>query len=132
MNDRTFERVATGAILANTGVTAWGWLDHAHQAGIDRIDTCFVVFFAAELAVRLRCGGWRWLAKPWNAFDVAVIVLALLPMIGDSITVVRAGRLARLIHLGRHAGHLRFVAWLGRRRVRAPGALTSATVGHHA
>jgi hypothetical protein len=66
MNGHTsrFERVATGAILANTAVLAWGWLDPVHELGIERIDTCFVVFFLIELLVRLRRAGWRWLAQP--------------------------------------------------------------------
>jgi voltage-gated sodium channel len=118
MNGHTsrFERVATGAILANTAVLAWGWLDPVHELGIERIDTCFVVFFLIELLVRLRRAGWRWLAQPWNLFDAAIIVLALLPVVGDSITVVRMARLARLVHFARHTSHLMVVAWLGRRK----------------
>jgi voltage-gated sodium channel len=104
-----------GAILANTTVLGWSWLDHVHQQAIERIDTCFVVFFLIELVTRLRRAGWRWLTQPWNLFDAFIIGLALLPVLGDGITVLRLARCARLLHLGRHASHLRIVAWLGRR-----------------
>jgi hypothetical protein len=109
---RRLEVVVPAAILANSVVLGWGWFDHAHDVVAERIDTCFLVFFAAELAVRLRGGGWRWLRSPWNVLDAAIIAVALLPVIGDSITVLRIGRLARLVHLGRHTGHLRALPWL--------------------
>jgi voltage-gated sodium channel len=110
-----FEAVVPAAILANSAVLGWGWIDHAHDVAAERIDTCFLVFFGVELAVRLRRAGWRWLAQPWNLFDAFIISLAFLPVIGDGITVVRLARAATLLHLGRHASHLRVVAWLGRR-----------------
>jgi hypothetical protein len=45
----------------------------------------------------------------------AIIVLALAPVAGGGIAVLRMARVAKLLHLGRHASHLRVVAWLGRR-----------------
>jgi hypothetical protein len=70
----------------------------------------------------LRCAGWRWLARPWNLLDAFVIVVALLPVVGDGLTVVRLARAAKLVHLGRHTSHLRVVAWPPARRGRGrPG-----------
>ncbi len=46
----------------------------------------------AILATRLRRAGWRWLRRPWNLFDATVILLALLPVVGDGITILRTGR----------------------------------------
>jgi voltage-gated sodium channel len=109
-----FEAVVPAAILANSVVLGWGWIDHAHDVAAERIDTCFLVFFLVELFARLRHGGWRWLKQPWNFVDAGIIVLALLPVVGDSITVLRAARIAKLVHLGRHISHLRIAAWLGR------------------
>jgi voltage-gated sodium channel len=114
-NTARFDRVALGAILVNTVVLGWSWLDHVHQQAIERIDTCFVVFFLIELVTRLRRAGWRWLRRPWNLFDATIILLALLPVLGDSITILRMARAAKLVHLGRHISHLRAAAWLGRR-----------------
>ena len=47
-----FEAVVPAAILANSVVLGWGWIDHAHNAAAERVDTCFLVFFLAELADR--------------------------------------------------------------------------------
>ena len=112
MNDRAhagtmqFDRVALAAILANTVVLAWGWLDQAHGLAAERMDTCFLVFFLIELFTRLRRAGWRWLRQPWNLFDASIILLALLPVVGDGITILRMARVAKLVHLGRHISHL--------------------------
>jgi voltage-gated sodium channel len=106
-----FDRAMVGAIVANTGVLGWSWLDHVHQQAIERIDTCFVVLFLIELLARLRRAGWRWLRRPWNLFDATIILLALLPVVGDGITILRMARVAKLVHLGRHISHLRAAAW---------------------
>jgi Ion transport protein len=110
-----FEAVVPAAILANSAVLGWGWIDHARDVAAERIDTCFLLFFGVELAVRLRRAGWRWLTQPCTLLDAIIILVALLPVVGDGITVLRLARCARLLHLGRHASHLRVVAWLGRR-----------------
>jgi hypothetical protein len=110
-----FEAVVLAAILANSVVLGWGWVDHAHDVAAERIDTCFLVFFLVEFVIRLKRAGWRWLTQPWNLLDATIILVALLPVVGDGITVLRLARAARLLHLGRHTSHLRVVAWLGRR-----------------
>jgi hypothetical protein len=117
-NTSRFDRVALGAILTNTVVLGWSWLDHAHAVTLERVDTCFLVFFLIEILARLRRAGWRWLAQPWNLFDATIILLALLPVLGDSITILRMARAAKLVHLGRHISLLRAAAWLGRRHNR--------------
>lgn len=124
-NTSRFDRVALGAILTNAVVLGWSWLDHAHAVTLERVDTCFLVFFLVEILARLRRAGWRWLAQPWNLFDAIIILLALLPVLGDSITILRMARAARVLHLGRHASHLRVVAWLGRRLNRPRLAMRS-------
>jgi voltage-gated sodium channel len=119
-----FEAVVPAAIVANSAVLGWGWIDHAHDVAAERIDTCFLVFFLVEFVVRLRRAGWRWLTQPWNLLDAVIILLALLPVVGDGLTVLRIARLARVVHLGRHTSHLRVVAWLGRRTCSAVRAET--------
>jgi hypothetical protein len=111
-NTSRFDRVALGAILTNTVVLGWSWLDRAHAVTLERVDTCFVVFFLIELVTRLRRAGWRWLSRPWNLFDATIILLALLPVVGDGITILRMARVAKLVHLGRHISHLRLAPWL--------------------
>jgi hypothetical protein len=114
-NTSRFDRVMLSAIIVNTAILGWSWVDQAHALTLERVDTCFVVFFLIELVTRLRHGGRRWLRQPWNLFDATVILLALLPVVGDGITILRAARVAKLVHLGRHISHLRAAAWLGRR-----------------
>jgi len=119
-NTSRFDRVMLSAIIVNTAILGWSWVDHAHALTLERVDTCFVVFFLIELVTRLRHGGRQWLRQPWNLFDATVILLALLPVVGDGITILRAARVAKLVHLGRHISHLRAAAWLGRRLNRPP------------
>jgi len=88
-------------------VLTLGALDHTHEAAFERIDTVFLVFFLLEIIVRLRRAGWRWLRQPWNLLDTTIILLALLPVLGDGITVLRIARLCRLINLGRHVSHFK-------------------------
>jgi hypothetical protein len=102
-------------ILLNTVVLVWGWVDHVHEHTAELVDTGFLLVFLVELLARLRRGGWQWLRRPLNTADAIIILLALLPVVGDSVTVLRAARVAKLVHLSRHISHLRAAAWLGRR-----------------
>jgi Ion transport protein len=105
-----FEKVALAAIIANTIVLLWGLIDHHHEHLLARCEYGFLLFFVAELGVRLHAVGWRphhFLARPWNAFDTAVIALAFLPVLGVSVTLLRVARLARVVHTLRHTSHLR-------------------------
>lgn len=107
-----FEAFIPAAIFANSGVLLWGWVDQAHEVAAERVDTCFLLLFAVEMAVRLKRAGWQWLYRPWNLVDLAVVVIALLPIIGDGLTVLRLARAAKLVHLGRHVSHLRLATLL--------------------
>ena len=105
-----FERVVLGAIVANTVVLVWGLIDHYHEGILLAIEYCFLGFFVGELGVRLHRAGWnprRFLLSPWNAFDAAVIALAMMPAFGVGVTLLRVARLARVVHTLRHTTHLR-------------------------
>lgn len=108
-----FEQVVAAVIVINTGLLVWGLIGHSEFA--DRLETACIVFFVAEIVVRLHRAHWRvlaFLAQPWQSFDVAVIVLAFMPSLGVGITLLRVARLARLVHVGRHITHLRlFRLW---------------------
>src|SRR5271163_683215 len=60
------------------------------------------LFFLVELVLRIKRAGWRWLRQPWNLLDAGIINLALIPVVGDSITILRVARGARVVHLSRH------------------------------
>jgi hypothetical protein len=103
-----FERISAGAVLLNTTVLVWGLLDATHHELAERIETAILVGFLVELIVRLHRTGWnlvRFIRQPWAAFDALVILLALAPLPLNA-SLLRAARLGRLVHLGRHISGL--------------------------
>jgi phosphate/sulfate permease len=49
----------------------------------------------------------------WNTVDAVIILLALLPVVGGGIAVLRVARLARMAHLTRHVTGLRLLGCSG-------------------
>jgi hypothetical protein len=68
------------------------------------------------MAWRWRAAGRRFWRSPWNCFDAGVVLLALLPVLGVGVTLLRVARLARLAPALRHVSHLRLADLLRRRR----------------
>jgi voltage-gated sodium channel len=102
-----FERVVLAAILLNTAILVASLLDAGHTEMLEHAESACLALFVVELAVRLRSHGWRrFVRSPWCVFDVLVIGIALLPVLGDYVTLLRVARLARVAHLLRHATHL--------------------------
>ncbi len=113
MNTSRFDRIVLGAIVANSAVTVAAFIDHSHEELLENVDLAILWFFAAELALRLwitRLGFFRSL---WNTADAIIIVVALLPVAGGGIGVLRLARLARSAHLLRHISHLRLWRLIG-------------------
>lgn len=102
-------RFFLAVILANTAVLTAGLIRHDWEHALEPLHTLFLAVFVFEL-------GWRWFKHRerggWMAFDSAIVALALLPIIGTSVDVLRIARLARVAHTLRHATHLRSVAFL--------------------
>jgi len=112
-----FDKIVLLAIVLNTAALVWEWFDHAHAELIEEIHHALLAFFIVELAVKLARVGWspkRFFSKGWNAFDFIVIAATLLPIVGSSITILRAARMARLVHGARHLSHLRLAHFLGK------------------
>jgi voltage-gated sodium channel len=103
----TLEHAVTAVIVANSVVMLWGLLDHSREELFETVDLAFLWFFATELLVRLWIERLGFFRSPWSCFDAAIIVLALLPVLGGGIAVLRMARLARAGHLLRHVTHLR-------------------------
>lgn len=102
-----FEAVVAGVIVANTALLLWPLLDDTHEVLIDHIETACLLFFAVELLIRIRNHGWSFFRRPWCVADTAIIMLSVLPVLGASVSLLRVGRLARLVHLSRHISGLR-------------------------
>jgi hypothetical protein len=101
-----YDHAVTGAIVANVVVLVAGLAIAGHQQLFEKVDLSILWFFAAELAIRLARARLGFFRSPWNTADAIIIVVALLPVTGGAIAVLR---LARLLHLLRHASHLRKV-----------------------
>jgi hypothetical protein len=78
-----------------------------------------------QLLARLHAHGWRFLRRPLNAFDAAVILVSAMPAVGVDASLLRLARAARLVHFARHSGHLRAVTCLRRQ---SDGAICSSVI----
>lgn len=85
-----------------------------HERLFETAHNVIIAIFVLELIARLRASGWRFLRRPVNAFDAAVIVVSALPLAGVDASLLRLARLARLAHFARHAAHLRLLPALAR------------------
>jgi hypothetical protein len=125
---RVFERVVIAAIAVNAVVVVAALAVGGHEEVFEAVHNVILAFFAVELAVHLRAHGWRFLRRPVNAVDAALIVASALPALGADAGLLRLARLARLAHLGRHISGLRVLrlAVGGGRLVPVAAAVTAA------
>ena len=61
-------------------------------------DRVILAVFVAELSLRLLAFRWRFFRDPWSVFDLAVVLVALLPATG-SLSALRALRVLRVLRL---------------------------------
>jgi Ion transport protein len=104
-----FDRAVLGVIAANAGVLVAGLVVDGHERLLETVHDVIVAFFVLEMLARLAYNGWRFLRRPLNAFDAAVILVSALPIAGVDASLLRLARLARLVHFARHAAHLRLL-----------------------
>jgi voltage-gated sodium channel len=83
------------------------FLDEEHAELLERVDTLCLLAFAGELLVRVYRARLGFFRSPWSCFDAAIILMALAPVAGGGIAVLRMARLARSAHLLRHLSHAR-------------------------
>jgi voltage-gated sodium channel len=101
------EHAVTAVIVANTVVLVAGLVVDGHEQLFEKVDLAILWFFAAELSVRLAMARLGFFHSLWNIVDAVIILVALLPVAGGGIAVLRLARLARSAHLLRHVSHLR-------------------------
>jgi hypothetical protein len=111
---KIFNWLVIAAIIASTYLAAYSLLGEDNPA-MEVADEGILWFFLAEVGVRLltrikKAGWWFW-RDAWLMFDIAVMLLALLPL-GDDVLALRIMRAARLAHISRHLPHLRHTAVL--------------------
>jgi Ion transport protein len=84
-----------------------GFVDHEHGEILEHVDLGFLMFFTGELLIRLWRARLGFFRSPWNCADAIIIGLALLPVLGGGVDVLRIARLARGAHLLKHVTVLR-------------------------
>ena len=129
MSSPHMERAVAGVIAVNAGVLVAGLAVDGHEHLFDRAHDVIVAFFLLELLTRLAANGWRFFARPFNAFDAAVILVSALPLAGVDASLLRLARLARVVHFARHAAHLRALVACGARRPMDAGNAAPQLVG---
>jgi hypothetical protein len=103
-----FDQVVAGVIVLNTVVVVASLIIDGHERQFEFVHNLVLAFFVVELAVRFRRAGWRrFFIGRWNCFDAAVIALSTMPVLGVDASLLRVARMARMVHLTRHASHLR-------------------------
>jgi voltage-gated sodium channel len=107
------ERAVAGVIAVNAGLLVAGLVIDGHERLFETVHDVIVAFFVLELIARLRASGWRFLRRPVNAFDAAVILVSVMPLAGVDASL-RLARLARVLHFAKHAAQLRVLPALAR------------------
>ncbi|WP_156726406.1 ion transporter [Streptomyces apocyni] len=112
---RWFSRTVFGLILANAvvlGVETYSGIAGRWQAELWLIEQLFLTAFTVEIALRVGAHADRlrdFFRDPWNLFDLAVVLCALLPGLRDNTTILRLLRLARVMRAARFLPQLRIV-----------------------
>jgi voltage-gated sodium channel len=106
------DQLVGGVIVANLAVLVASYLVDGCERTFELLHDVILAFFVVELASRLAAGGWRFLRRPFNMFEVLVILASALPVLGVDASLLRVARLARMAHLMRHASHLRLSRFL--------------------
>jgi hypothetical protein len=105
------EQAVTCAIVANTAVFVWGLVDHQHTEQTEMAEQILLAAFTCEMSWKIWTQRTGYFTRPWQVLDLLVILVSLAPMV-PSLAVLRLARLARLakvLHMARHAVHLRLV-----------------------
>jgi voltage-gated sodium channel len=81
-----------------------------HRQTIDIIDHLVLLIFAGEVVLRMLAEAprpWRYFRDPWNCFDFAIVVGALMPFVANYAVLLRLFRLLRVLKLVRSLPRLR-------------------------
>jgi voltage-gated sodium channel len=100
-----FQGVVVAAILANAvvlGLETYDAFADEHEAVLDALNDAFLALFTVEIAIRIAAHGrrpWEYFRSGWNVFDFAVVALAYLPFVRQSVTLLRVVRMLRVARL---------------------------------
>ncbi|MEO3430160.1 ion transporter [Pelagibius sp. CAU 1746] len=99
--------ILVGSVLAMAETEPSLWRDRDVAAALHLLDWALLVFFVLEYLLRFWAAGeiaawrgWRgrliWMTRPWHLFDLALILVFLLPFLGAEVFILRLLRLGRI------------------------------------
>ena len=100
-----FQGAVLVAILANAallGLETYDTLEDDYGGLFDALNDLFLAAFTVEIAIRILAYGrrpQRYFGSGWNIFDFAVVALAYLPFVRQSVTLLRVARTLRVARL---------------------------------
>lgn len=112
---RAFQLAILGVIIANAvviGIETYPRVRDDWSGWLRVVDVTFLVVFTVEIVIRLLAFGrrpWRFFSSGWNVFDFLIVVLALLPVVGANVTLVRLVRVLRVVRLVEAIDDLRMI-----------------------
>jgi|SRR5882757_6781089 len=102
----SFEMTVAAVIVVNSITAVYAMLAEEPE-WVEHFETACLLFFAVEIGLRIKHHGRAFFRSAWSWVDTGIIALSLLPILGVGVSILRVGRLARLVHLGRHIAGLR-------------------------
>jgi voltage-gated sodium channel len=114
-----FEDAIKVIIVANAVAVAGELMWQEHGELFAAISDGILAIYVVELLIRLTAHSWNLKAfgrSRWNVIDSVIVIIALVPWIGDGVMVLRMARFVRLLHLSRLA-QLRLVDLFKRKAV---------------
>lgn len=112
---RTFQASVLALIILNAlvmGAETWPQVTRRWSGELAVVHLVVQALFVLELAIRIGAHGarpWEFFRSGWNAFDFAVVALALLPAAGSFGTVARLARVLRAARLVSGLPELRLI-----------------------
>jgi len=99
VESQRFTMLVMVAVVANAivlGVDTYGQLPQVVHDVCARLDTVFIVFFVAEITVKLIAWRRGFFENSWNVFDLVVVVVSLA---AGPFTVLRIFRVLRMLRI---------------------------------
>lgn len=101
LEHRFFEYMVLLAIISNAillGVETYPSIMRQYGTTLHYVDVGFILFFTAELLMKLFVYRMRFFRSGWNIFDLCVVLLTILPVLGN-VSALRAVRILRALRL---------------------------------
>jgi len=100
-DSHAFHIVVIVAIILNSivlGIETYPGAMAVYGDTLHMIDIAFLLFFVAELSLRIFAEGGSFFKGKWNLFDFAIVMVSLLPFVGN-LSALRALRILRALRL---------------------------------